>query len=187
MYTGGAGTPPSRRHTPVWVVMQANQYAKDHGKTPFVVYQEKWNIMDRSFECDIIPIARSLGLALAPSPRINSVPTKKRNAAGKVERKDIPCMGWTGNVLRQKSGCLTLLKRLRKSCHCVRDAENIVHVPIICGRKVVNLKANMAALDITEVHIKELESVILFMLGSQWPLLVMAPSRYSCSKWLLIW
>ncbi|KAF9067234.1 NADP-dependent oxidoreductase domain-containing protein [Rhodocollybia butyracea] len=52
--------------TPAWVVSQANQYAKDHGKTPFVVYQGKWNIMDRSFERDIIPMARSLGLALAP-------------------------------------------------------------------------------------------------------------------------
>ncbi|KAF9064050.1 NADP-dependent oxidoreductase domain-containing protein [Rhodocollybia butyracea] len=52
--------------TPAWVVAQANQYAKDHGKTPFVIYEGKWNIMDRSFERDIIPMARSLGLALAP-------------------------------------------------------------------------------------------------------------------------
>ncbi|KAF9059967.1 hypothetical protein BDP27DRAFT_1430672 [Rhodocollybia butyracea] len=48
------------------VVAQANQYAEGHGKTPFVVYQGKWNVMDRSFERDIIPMARSLGLALAP-------------------------------------------------------------------------------------------------------------------------
>ena len=47
---------------PAWVVSQANQYAKDHGKTPFVVYQGAWNIMERSFERDIIPMARSLGM-----------------------------------------------------------------------------------------------------------------------------
>ncbi|KAE9383091.1 Aldo/keto reductase [Gymnopus androsaceus JB14] len=47
--------------TPAWIVAQANQYARDHGKTPFVIYQGKWNIMDRSFERDIIPMARSLG------------------------------------------------------------------------------------------------------------------------------
>ncbi|KAK0491995.1 NADP-dependent oxidoreductase domain-containing protein [Armillaria luteobubalina] len=52
--------------TPAWVVSQANQYAMDHGKTPFVVYQGKWNILDRSFEREIIPMARSLGLALSP-------------------------------------------------------------------------------------------------------------------------
>jgi len=48
------------------VVSKANQYAKDHGKTPFCIYQGNWSIFDRSFERDIIPMARSEGLALAP-------------------------------------------------------------------------------------------------------------------------
>ena len=45
---------------------KANQWAKGHGKTPFSVYQGKWSILDRSFERDILPMARSEGLALAP-------------------------------------------------------------------------------------------------------------------------
>jgi aryl-alcohol dehydrogenase-like predicted oxidoreductase len=52
--------------TPAWVVSKANQYAKDHGKTPFSIYQGEWSIFERSFERDIIPMARSEGLALAP-------------------------------------------------------------------------------------------------------------------------
>jgi aryl-alcohol dehydrogenase-like predicted oxidoreductase len=52
--------------TPAWVVSKANQYAKDRGKTPFCIYQGQWSILDRSFERDIIPMARSEGLALAP-------------------------------------------------------------------------------------------------------------------------
>ena len=48
------------------MVSKANQYAKDHGKTPFCVYQGNWSILERSFERDIIPMARSEGLALAP-------------------------------------------------------------------------------------------------------------------------
>ena len=47
--------------TPAWVVSQANTYAKLTGKSPFVIYQGAWNVMDRSFERDIIPMARSLG------------------------------------------------------------------------------------------------------------------------------
>jgi aryl-alcohol dehydrogenase-like predicted oxidoreductase len=39
------------------VVSKANQYAKDQGN---------WSVLDRSFERDIIPMARSEGLALAP-------------------------------------------------------------------------------------------------------------------------
>lgn len=48
--------------TPAWVVSQANQYARDHGKTPFVIYQGEWNVFKRTFERDIIPMARSEGM-----------------------------------------------------------------------------------------------------------------------------
>ena len=47
--------------TPAWVVSQANQYARDHALTPFVIYQGAWNILERSFERDIIPMARAHG------------------------------------------------------------------------------------------------------------------------------
>ncbi|OAX31813.1 Aldo/keto reductase, partial [Rhizopogon vinicolor AM-OR11-026] len=59
LYLGVSGAP-------AWVVSKANQYARDHGKSPFVIYQGVWNVMNRSFERDIIPMARSEGLALAP-------------------------------------------------------------------------------------------------------------------------
>lgn len=34
--------------------------------TPFSVYQGQWSILERSFERDIIPMARDEGIALAP-------------------------------------------------------------------------------------------------------------------------
>jgi aryl-alcohol dehydrogenase-like predicted oxidoreductase len=46
---------------PAWVVAQANQYARDHGKSPFVIYQGLWNVIDRSFEREIIPMAKHEG------------------------------------------------------------------------------------------------------------------------------
>ena len=52
--------------TPAWVVADANRYAIDHGKTPFVIYQGAWSVLDRDFERDIIPMARAEGMALAP-------------------------------------------------------------------------------------------------------------------------
>lgn len=45
---------------------EAKRYTIDHGKTPFVIYQGLWNVMERSFERDIIPMARRFGMALAP-------------------------------------------------------------------------------------------------------------------------
>lgn len=32
-------------NTPAWVVAAANTYARDHGKTPFSVYQGQWNVL----------------------------------------------------------------------------------------------------------------------------------------------
>ena len=47
--------------TPAWIVARANQYARLTGKTPFVVYQGAWSILQRDFERDIIPMARAEG------------------------------------------------------------------------------------------------------------------------------
>ena len=49
---------------PAWVVATANQYARDNGKTPFVIYQGNWNVMQRSFEREIIPMARTHGMSI---------------------------------------------------------------------------------------------------------------------------
>ncbi|KAG6377095.1 NADP-dependent oxidoreductase domain-containing protein [Boletus reticuloceps] len=54
--------------SPAWIVskLKCNQYARDHGQTPFVIYQGAWNVMSRDFERDIIPMACVEGMALAP-------------------------------------------------------------------------------------------------------------------------
>ncbi len=78
--------------TPAWVVAQANQYAIDHGKTPFVIYQGRWSVLERSFEREIIPMARSFGLALAPFQVLGGgrlrteAEDKRRREAGEYER-----------------------------------------------------------------------------------------------------
>lgn len=41
-------------------------YARLTGKTPFVIYQGAWSILERDFEREIIPMAREEGMALAP-------------------------------------------------------------------------------------------------------------------------
>ena len=48
------------------MVSRANEYARSHGKTPFSIYQGHWSVLKRDFERDIIPMARSEGMALAP-------------------------------------------------------------------------------------------------------------------------
>ena len=50
--------------TPAWVVSQANQYAKDHGKTPFVIYQVAWSVLNRKLEHEVLPMCRHEGIAI---------------------------------------------------------------------------------------------------------------------------
>ncbi|KAE9409773.1 Aldo/keto reductase [Gymnopus androsaceus JB14] len=172
--------------TPAWIVAQANQYAKDHGKTPFVVYQGKWNIMDRSFERDIIPMARSLGLALAPWAVLaagklrTDAEEERRRATGENGRafwgswertedevkmsralekvtKDIGAKSITaGTTFFSFSSAQVAIAYVMQKTPYV--------FPIIGGRKIENLVENLEALSISlsDEQIKELESVIPF-------------------------
>ncbi|KAF9067232.1 NADP-dependent oxidoreductase domain-containing protein [Rhodocollybia butyracea] len=165
--------------TPAWVVSQANQYAKDHGKTPFVVYQGKWNIMDRSFERDIIPMARSLGLALTPWSVLAA--GKLRTDAEEQRRRESGENGRTmfGANWERTEEEVKISHALEKVAKDIGaksiSAVAIAYVmqktpyvfPIIGGRKIENLVDNLEALDITlnNEQIKELESVVPFNAG----------------------
>ncbi|CZR57761.1 related to voltage-gated shaker-like K+ channel, subunit beta/KCNAB [Phialocephala subalpina] len=52
--------------TPAWVVMKANDFARQHGLTPFSLYQGKWSASFRDMEAEIIPMYRDQGMAIAP-------------------------------------------------------------------------------------------------------------------------
>lgn len=47
--------------TPSWIVTRANEYARNHGKTPFVIYQGAWSVLERDMEREIIPMCLSEG------------------------------------------------------------------------------------------------------------------------------
>ena len=61
VYASAHGRLQGISDTPAWIVSKANLYARMTGKTPFVVYQGSWNVMQRDFERDIIPMALSEG------------------------------------------------------------------------------------------------------------------------------
>ncbi|ESK90213.1 putative aryl-alcohol dehydrogenase [Moniliophthora roreri MCA 2997] len=165
--------------TPAWVVAKANQYAKDHSKTPFVVYQGEWNIMQRSFERDIIPMARDFGMALAPWGVLaggklrTDAEEQKRLDSGEQGRK-VFSSEWKRNDAEVKVS--RALEKVAnevgaKSITSVAIAyvmQKTTHVfPIIGGRKVEQLQQNLEALDITlsAEQIKFLESQVDFEVG----------------------
>jgi len=165
--------------TPAWIVSKANQYARDHGKTPFVVYQGKWNVLSRDFERDIIPMARSEGLALAPWDVLAG--GKIRTDAEEEERRKTGEKGrqifgpnWERSEDERKMA--SALEKVAievgaKSIQAVAIAyvmQKTPYVfPIIGGRKIEHLHANIEALKISlsHKHLEAIENVLPFDLG----------------------
>ncbi|CAI4706382.1 AIE_G0043650.mRNA.1.CDS.1 [Saccharomyces cerevisiae] len=155
--------------TPAWVVSAANYYATSHGKTPFSVYQGKWNILNRDFEREIIPMARHFGMALVPWDVIGGGRFQSKKAI--EERKK------AGEGLRSFTGASeqTELELLR---NMVLNLSLLLLSPMSAPKqkmfshwleeeKIEHLKQNIEALSIklTPEQIKFLESIVPFDVG----------------------
>ena len=163
--------------TPAWIVAACNTYARDNGKSPFVIYQGKWSVAERDFERDIIPMCRHFGLALAPWGALGAGKFQTKKAIEERKKK--------GESLRSLSGgdqtgneekTSAALEKVAKEhgiesltaialAYVMQKTPNVF--PIIGGRKVEHLMDNIQALKIhlTDEQIEELEGVVPFDLG----------------------
>ncbi|KAG1745887.1 NADP-dependent oxidoreductase domain-containing protein [Suillus paluster] len=162
--------------TPAWVVSKANQYARDRGKSPFVIYQGAWNVMNRSFERDIIPMARSEGLALAPwnvlaAGKIRTDEEEERRRQTGEKGRMTRSSNWERNEReRTMSAALEKVAKEVGAKHITAVAiaylmQKTPYVfPIIGGRKVEQLEANLEslAISLTPEQMKYLESIVPF-------------------------
>ncbi|THH08797.1 hypothetical protein EW146_g8878 [Bondarzewia mesenterica] len=162
--------------TPAWIVSKANQYARDHGKTPFCIYEGQWNVLKRSFERDIIPMARAEGLALAPwdvlaSGRIRTDAEEQRRRETGEKGREIFGEKWERT--EEERAMSATLERVAvevgaKNIQAVAIAyllQKTTHVfPILGGRKVEHLLANIEALtlSLSPVQIAQIEGVVPF-------------------------
>lgn len=157
--------------TPAWIVSAANTYAKAHGKTPFSIYQGRWNVLLRDFEREIIPMARQFGMALAPWDVLGGGHFQTKEAM--EERKK------TGEGIRSMMGQgqsedeVKISEALAKVAaeHGIKSvtAVALAYVmakttnvfPIVGGRKIEHLQDNIQALKIklTQEQMDHLESI----------------------------
>lgn len=172
--------------TPAWVVSAANTYARDHGKTPFVVYQGRWNVLRRDFERDILPMVRHFNMALAPWDVLGGGKFQTKEAIEERKQKGEALRhGITGP--EQSDGEKKISEALGKVAaeHGIKSVTAIALAyvmakapyvfPIVGGRKVEHLQDNIQALDIhlTPKQIEYLESVQPFDLG--FPMEMLSP------------
>ncbi|KIW89883.1 uncharacterized protein Z519_09312 [Cladophialophora bantiana CBS 173.52] len=158
---------------PAWVVSMANEYAHNHGKTPFSVYQGRWNVMRRDFERDIIPMARHFGMAIAPwdvlgggqFQSLKQIETRKQ-AGGSLRHEQTAKEAKMSAALQKVAGehNLESLSTIAVA-YVIQKAPGVL--PIIGGRKVEHLHDNIKALSVklTDEQIKYLESETDFDVG----------------------
>lgn len=164
--------------SPAWVVSAANEYAKARGKTPFSVYQGRWNIMLRDFERDIIPMARHYGMALAPWDVLGGgkFQTKKALEERKKQGEGLRAIVGSGEQTELEAKVSEALEQVASEHgDCSITAIALAYVmsktinvfPIVGGRKVEHLKDNIKALSIklSDKQIEHLESVVPFDVG----------------------
>ncbi|KAH9907109.1 Aldo/keto reductase [Epithele typhae] len=167
--------------TPAWIVSSANRYARMAHKTPFVVYQGEWNVFERTFERDIIPLARHEGMALAPWNVLAG--GKIRTDAEEHARIDSGEGGresfgpWLRN--EHEKAVAKVLEEVAKDVGTDSiQAVAIAYVmqktpyvfPVIGGRKVKHLHDNIKALSIalSDEHIKMIETASPFDKGTMY-------------------
>ncbi|GKT93853.1 aryl-alcohol dehydrogenase [Colletotrichum tofieldiae] len=164
--------------TPAWVVSAANTYAIDHGKTPFSVYQGRWSVMHRDFERDILPMAKMFGMALCPWDVLGSgkFQSKKAIEERKKAGEGLRSFVSTGQQTEMEIRVSEALEKVAEEhgiesvtaialAYVRSKAANVI--PIVGGRKVEHLKANIDALKIklTDEQIAYLEAVKEFDVG----------------------
>ncbi|KAJ5092606.1 Aldo/keto reductase [Penicillium alfredii] len=163
--------------TPAWIVAAANTYARAHGKTPFSIYQGRWNVMRRDFERDILPMARHFGMALAPWDVLGSghFQTAKQLEDRKSRGEGLRSM--MGAEQTDEERCVSEALAAVAAEHGVESITTIALAYVLCkapnvfplvgGRKIEHLHDNIKALSIrlTQKQIDFLESATSFDVG----------------------
>jgi aryl-alcohol dehydrogenase-like predicted oxidoreductase len=104
--------------TPAWVVSQANMLADLRGWTPFSALQLRYSLIDRTAERDLLPMARSLDLAVTPWSVLGA-----GVLTGKYNRDDPPEDG------RAAGGAATVDRNLAIAEAVIDVAETIGATP----------------------------------------------------------
>lgn len=159
--------------TPAWIVAHANDYARQHGLTPFSVYQGSWNLLKRDMEREIIPMCRANGMSIAPYSVMGG--GMFRTPEELKKRADTLRGG-----MQPTEQQLNLGKVLQEVAEEIGGGVNLANValawarqtvadcfPIIGGTNPDNLRSNVEALKIrlTEEQIKRLEGAVPFDFG----------------------
>ncbi len=163
---------------PAWWVAQANTLASLRGWSPFIALQVEYNLIERTVERELIPMAQALGLALvAWGPLSGGVLTGKYDAGGKAGegRYSIEMMrGFLPERERQARVVAALQKVSAETGRPLAQValawlrqRPIAVIPIVGARKLSQFEDNLASLSLrlTPEQVKTLDEASQIALG----------------------
>ncbi|KAG2167703.1 hypothetical protein VTO58DRAFT_106590 [Aureobasidium pullulans] len=141
--------------TPAWIVVKANAFARQHGLTPFSVYQGKWHAGMRDMEAELIPMCEDEGLAIVPWAALGQ--GQLLTEAQRKEKANDPDarQGYRGNeqTIKVSAACEEIAKLKNTTLQAVAlaylFAQSTYVFPIVGVQTVEHVKAMPDALRIT--------------------------------------
>jgi len=154
---------------PAWWVAQANTLAELRGWTQFIGLQLEYNLIERTVERELVPMAKALNLGvLAWSPLARGVLTGKYHGEGKAEgarmtnqeMKDFfpEEQRWAPVVSAVKSVSEQTGRSMAQVALSWLRHQTVPVIPIMGARKVSQLQDNLASLDL-ELSAEQLKSL----------------------------
>lgn len=164
--------------TPAWVVSQANTTADFRGWSPFVALQIEYSLIERTVERELIPMAKTLDLAVTPwaplgggvltgkytkGRTIDAVADSKRapNNRMRLTERNLNISINVGTIARE-IGCAPS----HVAINWLRKQDGVI-IPIVGARTEAQMKENLRSLefDLTDKQMRELDEASRIELG----------------------
>ncbi|PVI02901.1 Aldo/keto reductase [Periconia macrospinosa] len=154
-------------NAPAWVVVKANDYARENGLRPFSVYQGQWSVANRDMERDIIPMCLHEGMAIAPWQVLGGGGFKA-NEGGRTSS-----IGRVGTEAAVGEVLSAIAEKRNPPVHPTNIAlAYVMHkapyvFPILGGRKLEHMKSNIEALSLklSGEEMSEMDNAYGFKMG----------------------
>ncbi|KAJ6781158.1 hypothetical protein PWT90_07869 [Aphanocladium album] len=157
-------------NAPAWVVAKANAYARQHGLRPFSIYQGRYSASVRDMEREILPMCRDEGMAVHAYGILGHGQFKAADKADEGSRTSMPHI-LTGREAQVSAVLEAVAKRHGVPITSVSLAyvmqKTPYLIPVVGGRKVEQLKANVEALslELTPEDVAEIDNCYAFDAG----------------------
>ncbi|KAH8687321.1 NADP-dependent oxidoreductase domain-containing protein [Tricladium varicosporioides] len=154
---------------PAWLVVKANDYARHHSLTPFVVYEGRWNPAEREIEREILPMCKAEGMGIMVWNALGGGKFRVMKEEGGRNFDDAMEMGAPRDNFQKFAPVMEEIGKSKGT-----DATGVALrygmlkapyiFPIVGGRKIEHLKKNIAALSVnlSNEEIEKIEAAVPF-------------------------